>query len=271
MENMIFDTHCHGFWNGLAHRQDEVLQNMRAEGVMRSVQVGTGLDMSQKALALARRWGADTWCAAGLHPSGCQDLSADSAPELMAQFENLIRENRDKMVAVGETGLDYYHVTRGREETQKQTQHVFFAAQAQLALRLDLPLVIHTRNAAADTIALLKEHGVKRAVIHCFSENPAFARKLLQLSDGIYFSFSGILTYEKALTVQETARMLPLNRILVETDAPFLVPQAVRNTVTVNEPAFTRHVMDFLKTLRSEPGDTVEETVWENSNTFFNV
>ena len=268
---MIFDTHCHGFWSGLAHRQDEVLQNMRAEGVMRSVQVGTGLEMSQKALALARHWGPDTWCAAGLHPSGCQDLSADSASELIAQFENLIRENRDKMVAVGETGLDYYHVTRGREEKQKQTQHVFFAAQAQLALRLDLPLVIHTRNAAADTIALIKEHGIKRAVIHCFSEDPAFARELLKWSDSIYFSFSGILTYEKSLAVQETTRMLPLNRILVETDAPFLVPQAVRNTVTVNEPAFTRHIMDFLKTLRREPGDTVEKTVWENSNAFFRV
>jgi TatD DNase family protein len=268
---MIFDTHCHAFWNGLEHRTDEVLQNMRSEGVTRSVQIGTGLEMSRKALDLARYWGPDTWCAAGLHPSGCQDLSADSAPELMAQFENLIRENRDKMAAVGETGLDYYHVTHGREERQKQTQHVFFAAQAQLALRLDLPLIIHTRNAAADTIALIKERGIKRAVIHCFSEDPAFARELLKWSDGIYFSFSGIFTYEKSLAVRETARMLPLSRILVETDAPFLVPQAVRNTVTVNEPAFTRHVMDFLKTLRSEPQDVVEQTIWNNSNTFFGI
>lgn len=271
MEDMIFDTHCHGFWNGLAHRQDEVLQNMRSEGVVRSVQIGTGLEMSRKALALSRHWGPDTWCAAGLHPSGCQDLSADSAPELMTQFENLIRENRDKMMAVGETGLDYYHLTGGREARQKETQHVFFAAQAQLALRLDLPLVIHTRDAAADTLGLMKQHGVKRAVIHCFSENPAFARELLTWSDDIYFSFSGILTYEKSLAVQETARLLPLNRILVETDAPFLVPQAVRKDFTINEPAFTRHIMDFLQTLRSEPGDTVEKTVWENSNTFFRV
>ncbi len=268
---MIFDTHCHGYWRGLEHRQDEVLRNMCAEGVARSVQIGTGLEKSRTALELARKWGPNTWCAAGLHPSGCQDLDPASAPELMAQFEALIRGNRDKMVAVGETGLDYFHVTRGREARQKETQRVFFSAQAELALCVDLPLVIHTRDAAADTIRLVQEYGVRRAVIHCFSEKPDFARELMAWSDGIYFSFSGILTYKRSVHVQETARMLPLDRILVETDAPFLVPQALRDTCTVNEPAFTRHVMDFLKALRREPPEVVEQKVWENSNRFFGL
>jgi TatD DNase family protein len=268
---MIFDTHCHGYWNGLVHRQDEVLRNMRAEGVARSVQIGTGLDRSRLALALSRNWGPDTWCAAGIHPSGCQDLPASSAPELMAEFEELIRANRDKMVAVGETGFDYFHVTRGKETQQKQAQRVFFAAQAELAVRLNLPLVIHTRDAAADTIALIKEHGVQRAVIHCFSEDLTFAHELMRWSGDIYFSFSGILTYTRAIPVQEAARALPLNRILVETDAPYLVPQVLRDKCTTNEPAFIRHIMDFLKTLRSEPAEEVEETVWKNSNTFFGI
>jgi TatD DNase family protein len=268
---MIFDTHCHGYWHGLEHRQDEVFRKMHSEGVTRSVQIGTGLDKSRKALDLARRWGPGTWCSAGLHPTGCQDMDPLSAPGLMEQFEELIRANRDKMVAVGETGLDYFHVTRGKQAGQKETQRVFFAAQAELAVRLELPLVIHTRDAGADTIALLKQHGVRRAVIHCFSENLSFARELLDWSEGIYFSFSGILTYSRSAAVQETVRILPLDRILVETDAPYLVPQAVRDQCSVNEPAFTRHVMDFLKTLRSEPGEAVEETVWENSNRFFGV
>jgi TatD DNase family protein len=268
---MIFDTHCHGYWNGLVHRQDDVLRNMRAEGVARSVQIGTGLDRSRQALDLSRNWGPDTWCAAGIHPSGCQDLPASSAPELMAQFEEIITANRDKMVAVGETGFDYFHVTRGKEPQQKQAQRVFFAAQAELALRLNMPLVIHTRDAAADTIALIKKHSVRRAVIHCFSEDLAFAHELMRWSGEIYFSFSGILTYTRAIPVQEAARALPLNRILVETDAPYLVPQVLRDTVTVNEPAFTRHIMDVLKTLRNESAEEVEETVWENSNTFFGI
>lgn len=271
INRMIFDTHCHGYWNGLAHRQDEVLRNMRAEGVVRSVQIGTGLEKSRAALALSRMWGSDTWCAAGIHPSGCQDLPESSVPGLMTEFEALIEANRDKMVAVGETGFDYFHVTRGKEAQQKRAQRIFFAAQAELALRLNLPLVIHTRDAAADTIALIKEHGVQRAVIHCFSEDLAFAQELMRWSGGIYFSFSGILTYARAIPVQEAARALPLNRILVETDAPYLVPQVLRDKFTTNEPAFTRHVMDFLKTLRSEPAEEVEETVWENSNAFFGV
>jgi TatD DNase family protein len=266
---MIFDTHCHGYWNGLAHRKDEVLRNMRAEGVLRSVQIGTGLERSRQALALAREWGADTWCTAAIHPAGCQDLPESSMPELMAQFEKLIQANRDKMVAVGETGFDYFHVTRGKEAQQKKTQRAFFAAQAELALKLDLPLVIHTRDAASDTVALIKEHGIRRAVVHCFSETLAVAQELLAWSDEVYFSFSGILTYKRSTAVQDAARMLPLDRILVETDAPYLVPQIKRDECTVNEPAFTRHILDCLKTLRGEPAEVVEQTIWDNSNQFF--
>ncbi len=268
---MIFDTHCHGYWRGLAHRQDEVRRNMQSAGVVRSVHIGTDIDRSRDSLALARSWGADTWCTAGFHPTGCQDLPEDSAPMFMEQLEKLAQRNRDKMVGIGETGLDYFHTTRGKKEAQKKVQQAFFRAHANLALRLELPLIIHTRDAAADTIALVKEFSIKRAVIHCFSENPAFARELMRWSDEIYFSFSGILTYARSTAVQDAARELPLNRILVETDAPFLVPQAVREAFTTNEPAFTRHVMDFLKTLRREPGEVVEQTVFQNSNRFFGI
>jgi TatD DNase family protein len=268
---MIFDTHCHGYWRGLAHRQDEVRRNMQSAGVVRSVHIGTDLERSRDSLALARDWGADTWCTAGFHPTDCQVRPEDSAPGYMEQLEALIQGNRGKIVGIGETGLDYFHTTKGKKEAQKKVQQTFFKAHADLALRLDLPLIIHTRDAAADTIALIKESGVKRAVIHCFSENEAFARELMAWSDEIYFSFSGILTYKRSIAVQDAARSLPMDRILVETDAPFLVPQAVRDAFTTNEPAFTRHVMDFLKTLRSEPCDVVEETMWENSNRFFGL
>jgi TatD DNase family protein len=175
------------------------------------------------------------------------------------------------VVAVGETGLDYYHLTRGREAIQKRTQQAFLAAHADLARRYNLPLVIHTRNATVDIIAQIKECGITRATMHCFSENTAFAQELISWSDGISFSFSGVVTYKNALAVQEAARVLPLNRILAETDAPFLVPQCIRNAYSENEPAFTKHVMDFLKGLRSEPADVVEQTIWENSNSFFGI
>ena len=129
-------------------------------------------------------------------------------------WKSWFKANRDKVVGIGETGLDYFHLTSGREEIQKQTQRAFFRAQASLALRLELPLIIHTRDAAADTIAQIKESGIRRAVIHCFSENPPFARELLAWSDEIYFSFSGILTYKNSVAVKDTARSLRLDQSL---------------------------------------------------------
>jgi TatD DNase family protein len=244
---------------------------MLAAGVVRCVHIGTDLPTSRQALALAQAWAPHAWCSAGIHPSECQELPIDAATEMLSELEKLILANRSSIVAVGETGLDYFHLTRKRRNDQIQAQHAFFQAQAMLALRLDLPLIIHTRDAAEDTTSQIMKLGIKRAVIHCFSGDLSFARNLMEWSDGIYFSFSGSLTYPKSLAVQDTARNLPLDRILVETDAPFLVPQACRDNNKVNEPAFTRYVMDALKTLRVESADQVEETVWENSHRFFGI
>jgi TatD DNase family protein len=268
---MIFDTHCHCFWHGLEQRQDELRRNMQLHNVIRSVQIGTSVETSLQALKIAQDWGPDAWCAAGIHPSDCQDMPDNSMQRSIDQLEDIVRTNRDKVVAIGETGLDYYHLNRGREEKQKSAQKAFFSAHAGLARHFNLPLVIHTRNATVDIIAQIKEFGVTRAVMHCFSEDAAFAQELISWSSGIYFSFSGVVTYKNASAMQEAARALPLNRILVETDAPFLVPQCIRNVSRENEPAFTKHVMDFLKGLRSEPADVVEQTIWENSNSFFGI
>lgn len=268
---MIFDTHCHAYWKGLENRHPAIKARMDFERVMRSVQVGTDWETNHKALSLARKWGDDTWCTAALHPTSCQDQPVESASGWTARLESFIEANRDKIVAVGETGLDYYHLAKGREAIQKRTQRGFFIAHANLAARLKLPLVIHTRDAASDTVALIRECNMRRIVIHCFSENTVFAEKLLEWSDEVYFSFSGILTYRQALGVKDAARSLRLDRILVETDSPFLVPRAVTDRFELNEPACTRFVMDCLKELRSEPGDVVEHTVWENSNRFFGI
>lgn len=244
---------------------------MRLAGVARSVQIGADWQSSCQALALARSWGSSTWCTVGIHPTDCQSASDHTAEPSAEQLEALIRKNRDKVVGIGETGLDFFHLTPGKEDAQKQMQRNFFRAQAELAVRLDLPLIIHARDAAPEIIALITETGTKRAIIHCFSEDIEFAQKLLSWSEDIYFSFSGILTYRKALAVQTAARKLRLDRILVETDSPFLVPQAVRSTYSINEPAFTKHVMDFLKMLREEPAELIEQRVWENSNRIFGI
>ena len=244
---------------------------MVAAGVVGAIQIGADIKSSRLALDTAIRWGADSWCTVGIHPSDCQDLPPDSRESIVEEIEKLLESRKDKVVGIGETGLDYYHLTPGKEASQKKTQFSFFTAQAMLAQRLDLPLVVHTRDAAADTILMIKENNVRRAVIHCFSEDSRFAGELMNWSEEIFFSFSGILTYKNARAIQDAAAGLPLDRILVETDSPFLVPIGARNERGVNEPAFTRYVMDFLKTLRSEPPSIVEQTVWDNSRSFFRL
>ena len=268
---MIIDTHCHAYWEELTPREDEVRENMLAAGVMHSVQIGANLETSRLALELSDRWGVGTWCTVGVHPTDCQDIVVESIDSIVRELEVLFLSRRDKVVGIGETGLDYYHLTKEKSVAQKETQHAFFAAQAALAQRLDLPLIIHSRDAVEDTVRLIKENGVKHAVIHCFSQDLRFAEDLREWSDEIYFSFSGVLDYKSAMPIQEVARKLPLERIMIETDSPFLVPQAVRNKTHINEPAFTRHVMDFLKTLRPESPEVVENTIWENSHRFFRI
>jgi len=244
---------------------------MSAAGVAGAIQIGADMASSRLALDMAIRWGAGTWCTVGIHPSDCQDFHPDSCETVLDELERLRESRADKVVGIGETGLDYYHLTPGKEASQKKAQFAFFAAQARLARRLDLPLVVHTRDAAADTVLAIRENNVRRAVIHCFSEDLRFAEELMNLSEEIYFSFSGILTYKNARAIQDAAARLPLGRILVETDSPFLVPAGARNEKSVNEPAFTRYVLDFLKTLRAESPETVEQTIWDNSRYFFRL
>ncbi len=175
------------------------------------------------------------------------------------------------MVAIGETGWDFYRLSEDpaiRSEEIESERHAF-GAQVGLAKEFGLPLVIHTRNSGRATLESLRELGIQDAVIHCFSEDLDFARKAMEISSGILFGFSGILTYKSAKNLHEAARELPLDRILVETDAPFLAPEPVRGTT--NESANVRHVLDRLKTHRHESPETVENTVFENSLRFYKL
>ena len=127
--------------------------------------------------------------------------------------------------------------------------------------------MIHTRDARDATLDFMKKFDINRLVMHCYSENPAMARELLDFSDEIYFSFSGIVTYKKSLEIQETAKIVPLNRILVETDSPFLAPQPVRGTT--NHPANTRYNLEKIFELRSENNEQIEAQIFENSKKFY--
>ena len=165
-------------------------------------------------------------------------------------MDDLISKYREYIVAVGECGFDFHYLSDNPETAslQKVFQEVWFSEQWELAQKYSLPLVIHTRDAREATLGFMKSNGINKCVMHCFSEDWEFARELLDFSDEIYFSFSGILTYKKSEKIQEAAVHIPIDRILVETDAPFLAPQIVRGQV--NEPAYTRYTLEKLAELR---------------------
>lgn len=152
---------------------------------------------------------------------------------------------------------------------QINNQKIWWLAQWKLAQKYSLPLIIHTRDARETTLEFMQENNINRCVMHCFSEDAEFAQELIDFSDEIYFSFSGILTYKKSDKIQEAAKNIPLNRILVETDSPFLAPQVVRGTV--NEPANTRYTLDKLIELRTESPADIESQVYENSLRFYQL
>lgn len=187
----------------------------------------------------------------------------------MQELEELIIENHDVIVGIGEAGLDYHYLEAGKEESQKANQRAWWIFQWELAQKYSLPLIIHTRDARDDTLAFIQENNIYRSVMHCFSEDWDFAQELLAFSEDIYFSFSGILTYKNASKIQEAATKIPLNRILLETDAPFLSPQEVRGTV--NEPANTVFTFEKLCTLRTESREEIKNTIYMNSKRFYGI
>ncbi len=277
---MIFDTHTHCYWDTLEPQIEDIIVWMQSVWVAKAVQIGCDEESSIKAIGLARRFPGVFYATVWLHPESAQDLVFNA--EYMQNLESLIIENRDVIVWIGETGFDFHYLDGSdggknpidlgnlskKAKQQIENQKTWWIAQWKLAQKYNLPLIIHTRDARTETLVFMKEQGMSRCVMHCFSEDLDFAWKLLDFSDEIYFSFSGILTYKNAPKIQETAAKIPLNRILIETDAPFLAPQAVRGTV--NEPANTKYVLQKLCELRSESSEEIERVVYENSLRFYN-
>ncbi len=250
---MLIDSHCHLNFPDLAGRIDEVKASMREKGVERAVVISVNVPdyPAVKALALAHE---EFWATVGVHPD------VEDGPDMDEDF--LVAEAaHPKIIGIGETGLDY-HWCKGDLEWQRER----FRRHIRAAHRAGVPLVIHTREAADDTLAVMREAGADAAggVMHCFTENWDVARAALDL--GFYLSFSGILTFKNARQVQEVAARAPLDRILVETDSPYLAPVPYRGKQ--NEPAYTRFVAEYLATLR---GLSYDEVAAMTSANFFRL
>ena len=253
---MLFDSHAHLDDNRFAGDLDSVLRRAREAGVKHIVTVGTGLESCASAIALADVRKGFIFAAVGIHPHDADEVDG-AALERLADMAAI-----PGVVAVGETGLDYHY-----ENSPREAQKKLFISHIRLALEADLPIVIHCREAHADCLAILEEHqGDKlRGVAHCFSEGPRTAEKFLEL--GFCISFAGTLTFPNARKLREVARIVPLERMLIETDCPYLAPQPKRGRR--NEPAFVGCVASVLAELRGLAPDEVGDVTARNAEGLF--
>jgi TatD DNase family protein len=244
------DSHAHLQYDGVGQ---EAIERARSAGVTRIVCIGTDAVTSAEAVVLARQAGPGIWATVGLHPH--------EASEGIATLDGLWDE--PGVVAVGECGLDYHY-----DHSPRADQRAAFAAQVNIARQRDLALVVHTREAWDDTFAILESEGVpERTVLHCFSGGPDEARRCLDL--GAMLSFSGIVSFRNAVEVREAAVLCPLDRLLVETDAPFLAPVPYRGQT--NEPAFVTVVGAAVAQARGLAPAVVEAASWANAERVFHL
>ena len=253
----LFDTHAHLHFPEFAGDLAAVLERARAAGVRRIVTIGTDVPTSRAAAALAARE-PDVWASVGIHPH--EAASADDAA--LAEIEQLA--SLPRVVAVGETGLDFF-----RNLAPREAQERAFRAQLVLARRLGKPVLVHCRDAHAETLALLAADGSRErgGIMHCFSGDLEIARRCMDL--GLLISLAGPVTYPRPGALPEVARMVPSDRLVVETDCPFLPPQPFRGKR--NEPAYLAITAARVAELRGERLDDLAARMSENARALFRV
>ncbi|MDX5411067.1 MAG: TatD family hydrolase [Thauera sp.] len=246
---MFVDSHCHLDFPDLANRVDEVLATMAANDVGTALCISVKLEDFPRVLGLAERH-AHLWATVGVHPDN-DGVDEPDVARLVALADH------PKVVAIGETGLDYYW-----QKDAPEWQRERFRVHIRAARATGKPLVIHTRSAAEDTLRLMREEGADRAggVMHCFTETWEVAEAALAL--GFYISFSGIVTFRNAKDLKEVARRVPLDRLLIETDSPYLAPVPHRGKT--NEPGWVVHVAEEIARLRDIPLASVEQATTDN-------
>jgi TatD DNase family protein len=249
---MFVDSHCHLNYKGLVEDQAAVLDRARAAGVSTMLNISTRESEWDDVVGVAERH-TDVWASVGIHPH-----EADGHPDV--DTAKLVeRAAHPRIIGIGETGLDYYY-----DKSDREQQRTSFRSHVAAARETGLPLIVHTRDAEDDTATILRDEmgkGAFTGVIHCFTASDAFARQALDL--GLYISISGIVTFKNAKDLQATAATIPAERLLIETDAPFLAPVPHRGRPC--EPAFVADTARFLADIR---GETVEALAARTSDNF---
>lgn len=251
---MLVDSHCHLNFPELVQNMDQVLDSMRSNQVGHALCVSVTLDKFPEVLAIAEQY-PNIYASVGVHPD-YENIEEPTVEELVRLADHL------RVVAIGETGLDYFRLT-GDLEWQRNR----FRTHIRAARATGKPLIIHTRNAAEDTLRIMQEEGAAEigGVMHCFTESLEVAQAAIAM--GFYISFSGIVTFKNAQALKEVAQKVPLDKILVETDSPYLAPIPFRGKT--NQPAYVRHVAEEVARLRDVPLKQVVDATTANFFSLF--
>ena len=253
---MLFDTHAHYDDEAFDGDRRELLAAMPDRNVGLIVNPGCTVDSSRAAAALAAEF-PHVYAAVGIHPENCGDF----VPQQMEEIRALAKG--DKVVAIGEIGLDYYWPENPPRDLQQQV----LRAHMTLAQELGLPVIIHDREAHADCLAIVKEFPAVTGVFHCFSGSVEMARELLKL--GWMLSFNGAITFKNARKAPEVVAAVPMDRIMIETDAPYLTPVPFRGKR--NDSSYVRLVAEKIAEIKGLTPDDVEQITWENGKRFFKI
>ena len=253
---MLADSHCHLNYPGLVEEQAAVIARARARGVTAMLNIATRESEWDAVLATAERE-PGVWASVGIHPHDADQHAHVDTARLVE------RARHPRIVGIGESGLDYHY-----DHSDRERQRVSFRTHIAAARDSGLPIIVHTRDAEDDTIAILRdemEQGAYRGVIHCFTASGDFADKAIEM--GLFISISGIVTFKNARDLQATAARIPVDRLLVETDAPFLAPVPHRGRP--GEPAFVADTVRFLAELRGVAPDALAEATALNFHALF--
>lgn len=252
---MLIDTHCHLDFPEFDDDRDEVIKRAKDNGIGYIVNIGSSIDGSKATVGLAKKYDF-VYASVGVHPHEADHVAAD----IPDQLEQLTRDA--KVVAIGEIGLDYF-----KNYSKAENQRPLFISLLELAVRLNLPVVIHSRASQDDTLEILRRIKPRKAVIHCFSGDEAFLKAVLK--EGFFVSFTCNITYLKAVNLRALLKFVPLERLMLETDAPFLPPEGLRGRR--NEPGFVKNLAAEVARIKEIGFEELARITTENAKEFFSL
>jgi TatD DNase family protein len=251
----MIDSHSHLYFDDFKEDLDDIIKRAQDEAIEYIINIGTTLETSVESIELASKY-PFMFASVGVHPHDAEKVNKD----ILKTIEELA--SKDKVVAIGEIGLDYY-----RNISDKKAQQKVFAEFINIAKNTCLPLVIHNREANEDCLSILNNENYTLGVFHCFSGDKDFAKKVLD--KGFYVSFAGPITFPNAEMLRETAKYVPLDRILIETDCPFLAPQEFRGKR--NEPVYVKFIAKKLAEIKKIDIEVIDKITTENTKRLFNL